>query len=172
MCKNGNFTLLHMSIWSGKRKVLSNIFGLQNDKVGTCRNLLQFVPNTLRITLQMDMCKNGNFTFLHMSIWDRKTKGGSITFWTPKWQSEHMSKSSVKRKQNRMTFWTKSDEMVHFRKSAPTPMDSPFLATWAISEIDQKTVLFGHFHSRRHVGHSHFSKCASMPVYSQCLTQF
>ena len=62
-----------------------------------------------------------------------------------------MSKSSVKRKQNRMTFWTKSDEMVHFRKSAPTPMDSPFLATRATSEIDQKTGESDRFHFGRHL---------------------
>ena len=87
-----------------------------------------------------------------------------------------MSKSSVKRKQNRMTFWTKSDEMVHFLKSAPTPMDSPFLATWAISEIDRLHGKIDRFPNttltRRHVGHPHFSKCEKSRCYSQCLTRF
>ena len=75
----------------------------------------------------------------------QENKGEEHHFSDQKSSNGTMSKSSVKTLANRMTFWTKSDEMVHFRKSAPTPMDSPFLATWAISEIDQNVVSFDRF---------------------------
>ncbi len=75
----------------------------------------------------------------------QENKGLEHHFSDQKSSNGTMSKSSVKTLANRMTFWTKSDEMVHFRKSAPTPMDSPFLATWAISEIDQNAGDFDRF---------------------------
>ena len=78
----------------------------------------------------------------------QENKGEEHHFSDQKSSNGTMSKSSVKTLANRMTFWTKSDEMVHFRKSAPTPMDSPFLAIASSASDGPEVVHFGTFGSK------------------------